>query len=138
MAEFRLTHAPTQSPTKCLLCEEFAPPFIDTHMEIPGWGRVYFCAPREGKPGCVGQMAHLTGYVEETIPLRLKELVDELRLKVQEQQEEIDELRALDQIITATKKRMGRSLKESDEEEAVYIPQFKRGHISDAPSKPRG
>jgi len=108
MAEFRLTHTPSISPTQCFFCEEFVGPFIDSHVDLPGFGRVYICAPREDKPGCLGQMAILAGYVEEAIPLRLQELVQDLQIEIQELKLENDDLKQLEQLVAITRKRAER------------------------------
>jgi len=121
MAEFRLTSTPEVSPTKCFICEEFVGPFVDTYIELPGYGRVYICAPNDQRPGCLGQMATLTGYVDEKIPIRLNELVVELKSEVKELTIENEELRQLDQLITVTRKRTERRLEEPDEEPAFKI-----------------
>jgi len=76
MSEFRIVPHAVYSPTRCLTCGDHTGPFVDTHVEWPGWGHVYLCCPHEGRPGCIGQIARLCGWSD---PLAVEKLQTDIR-----------------------------------------------------------
>ena len=49
---------PAIFPHRCALCSEGTGPIADTHVEIPGYGRLYVC------PRCAKTYARLYGFAE--------------------------------------------------------------------------
>lgn len=75
MSEFVKRPHANLSPTKCMFCDTSGGPFVDTHIELPGYGHVWVCAAADGRSGCVRQMARLDGMFD---PDERKTLVDEI------------------------------------------------------------
>lgn len=79
MPDFRRVDHPLLSPTTCRFCGDFAGPMLDTLTDDPIGGRIYICAPTESRPGCVGAIATLFGFVALAKITQLKQQVEELQ-----------------------------------------------------------
>jgi hypothetical protein len=64
MPDFHWTESASISPTMCFLCANHEGPFIDTGVENERIGRIYICASKGNRIGCVRQMGRLDGLYE--------------------------------------------------------------------------
>jgi len=101
MSEFNLVQTPPRGPTTCFFCGEFEGPFIDTYVDAIAHGAIYICAPNEKRPGCLGQMATLAGFLNSFEKARLEarlaqaeQTVADLKQMVSSM-DEVKQLRAL-------------------------------------------
>jgi hypothetical protein len=81
LPDFHLVETATISPTMCFLCAGHEGPFVDTGVENPQIGRIYICASRGNRVGCVRQMGRLDGlyepYSNDEINAKLERALDE-------------------------------------------------------------
>jgi hypothetical protein len=75
--DFHLVETATISPTMCFLCAGHEGPFVDTGVENPQIGRIYICASKGNRVGCVRQMGRLDGLYE---PYSIEEINEKLDL----------------------------------------------------------
>lgn len=113
MSEFTKRPHATFSPTKCALCGAHEGPFIDTHIEWPGFGHVWICLANDKRIGCVRQLArHEELYTREemeTLHERILELKAENEvLKGTEENELVSET-----VRAAVREELERYLKEA-------------------------
>src|SRR5687768_2039609 len=95
MAELRIVDRAAYSPTQCALCLAHEGPFIDTGAEFLGYGHVYICASREGRAGCVRQMARFDRMMAVEDHEEAVADLKGLRLRVQELEAELAESRVV-------------------------------------------
>jgi hypothetical protein len=95
MSELRIVDRAAYSPTQCALCLAHEGPFIDTGAEFIGYGHVYICASREGRSGCVRQMARFDRMTSTDDHDAVLEQVKALNLKISELEAELAESRVV-------------------------------------------
>ena len=113
MPEFHLIQnivAPLPGPTKCVFCGDFAGPFINTNVEIAGYGHLYICAPNERTPGCTGQIAVKAGYVPGQQLADLTARMEAERAELADIRQERDDLLQLKEITAIVRQRQERKL----------------------------
>lgn len=92
MPEFRKVNAATYSPTSCVCCGDHEGPFLDTQVELPGYGWVYICASNENRPGCLQQMARLDYMHSDEYVTELRDEMADLEERNNALQDELAEV----------------------------------------------
>lgn len=75
MSNLRLSQHPDLSPTRCFMCGEFEGPFVDTRVDMLGYGHLWICTANDKHPGCARQIGRLDGLFD---PEERANLVDEI------------------------------------------------------------
>jgi hypothetical protein len=94
---------------------EYTGPFIDTNVEDPRFGHIYICGPTASRPGCIGQMAALFGWLSAEEKEMAKTEVKALTEKVIELEQERMVTLTYDDLLKAmqTPKRVKRTIETS-------------------------
>ena len=92
MPDFAIREFATLSPTQCILCGTSEPPFLDTVVDVIGYGRIYLCVGTDQKPGCLHQAARAAGCADPALRRVLETKVDDLEATVQMMRDQNDRL----------------------------------------------
>lgn len=75
MSEFAKVPSARRSPTVCVFCASHEGPFIDTNVDLPGYGRLNVCCANDNRTGCIRQMARLDGISDPEELMHVTELL---------------------------------------------------------------
>jgi hypothetical protein len=110
MAEFNVVATAKNSPTECLFCGDFTGPFLDTYIELPGYGHIYVCGPNEHRSGCVAQMANQFGFLDTAGREQLETALSACKQRISGLEQELAMYKQIKDVQAFLRKRQTRTI----------------------------